>query len=87
MLEGEEALDALDGMDQRKKGTREKINAIRGGKTGDKKGRGSKMRKTAAPLGPVVEDLYAGQAEEQVDDDDEYLRSRRKRFRPARYTR
>ncbi|KAH7413057.1 hypothetical protein BKA64DRAFT_343964 [Cadophora sp. MPI-SDFR-AT-0126] len=91
VLEGEEALDALDGMDQRKKGTREKINAIRGGgKVGDKKGRGSgsKMRKTAAPMGPVVEEeIYAAQAEEDAEEYDDDLRPRRKRFRPARYTR
>lgn len=48
----------------------------------DKKGRGSKMRKTATPMGPVVEeDLYAAQAEEDAEEDDESVRLRRKRFR------
>ncbi|KAG4430406.1 hypothetical protein IFR05_014112 [Cadophora sp. M221] len=87
VLEGEEALDALDGMDQRKRGTREKINAIRGGtKPGDKKGGGSKMRKTTTPMGPLVDE----EQEEDAAEEDEQLSEwpgRRKINRSARYSR
>ncbi|KAL5327773.1 hypothetical protein ACEPPN_005478 [Leptodophora sp. 'Broadleaf-Isolate-01'] len=87
VLEGEEALDALDGMDQRKRGTREKINAIRGGtKPGDKKGQGSKMRKTAAPVGPIVDEEQEEDAAEEDEESGERPR-RRKINRPARYSR
>ncbi|KAH7327297.1 hypothetical protein BKA65DRAFT_65457 [Rhexocercosporidium sp. MPI-PUGE-AT-0058] len=87
VLEGEEALDALDGMDQRKRGTRDKINAIRGGaKSGDKKGPGSKMRKTAAPMGPLVDEEQ--EEEDDKGDDNTSERPRRRKInRPARYSR
>ncbi|CZS97712.1 uncharacterized protein RAG0_06659 [Rhynchosporium agropyri] len=85
VLEGEEALDALDGMDQRKKGSREKINAIRGGaKPGDKKS-GSKMRKTAAPMAEVVREVPEDEAD--AEDDSVDRPRRRKIMRPTRYTR
>ncbi|KAI9052056.1 hypothetical protein LZ554_004309 [Drepanopeziza brunnea f. sp. 'monogermtubi'] len=66
VLEGDEALDALDGMDQRKRGTREKMYAIRGGKADGKPGRGGKMRKSALSVRP---DLEAA-VDEPVEDDD-----------------
>jgi histone-lysine N-methyltransferase EZH2 len=94
VLVGEEALDALDGMDQRKRVTRGKMNEIRGGTGGAGKGKGGKMRKTAASTVPVVEvpvgeDLYGAQPDEPEDEDEDLMPRRRKRkiTRPARYTR
>ncbi|KAE9366847.1 hypothetical protein N431DRAFT_351183 [Stipitochalara longipes BDJ] len=98
VLVGQEALDALDGMDSRKRDTRGKMSAIRGGR-----GKGKvKMRKTAVVPDPVEamevdedpteEELYGAQAEEEVeesDEDEDVRESRRRRriTRPARYTR
>ncbi|KAL2060766.1 hypothetical protein VTL71DRAFT_9408 [Oculimacula yallundae] len=84
VLEGEDALDALDGMDQRKKGSREKIKAIReSAKSGGQKA-GSKMRKTAVLVRADVKE----ETEEDFDDEgdvDERPR-RRKIAKPIRYT-
>jgi len=94
VLVGQEALDALDGMDSRKRDTRGKMSAIRGGR-----GKGKvKMRKTAVVPEPVEEmevddeeeELYGGVEEEIEDseeDEDAGERRRRRRTRPARYTR
>ena len=97
VLVGQEALDALDGMDSRKRDTRGKMSAIRGGR-----GKGKvKMRKTAVVPDPPEEmdvddeepeeELY-GAVEEEIEesDEDEDVRERRRRrriTRPARYTR
>lgn len=95
VLVGEEALDALDGMDSRKRDTRGKMSAIRGGRG---KGKG-KMRKTAVVPDPVEEmvdedaeeeeELYGAQMEEEEgsEEDDGSSRRRRRINRPARYTR
>jgi hypothetical protein len=95
VLVGEEALDALDGMDSRKRVTRGKMSDIRGGRG---KGKG-KMRKTAVVPKPIEEDVdnteefYGAQMEEdegEDEDEDEDIRDgrrRRKITRPARYTR
>jgi histone-lysine N-methyltransferase EZH2 len=102
VLVGEEALDALDGMDSRKRDTRGKMSAIRGGRG---KGKG-KMRKTAVVPEPVEEmerdgdepepepepepdeEIY-GEEESDEDEDARDASSRRRRriTRPARYTR
>ncbi len=87
-----DALDALDGMDSRKKVTRGKINDIRGGRS---KGKG-KMRKTAVVPEPaadmdvdeaVEEELYGNEEEDEEDEDVRDGRRKRKINRPARYTR
>jgi histone-lysine N-methyltransferase EZH2 len=100
VLVGEEALDALDGMDSRKRDTRGKMSAIRGGRG---KGKG-KMRKTAVVPEPVEEmELDEDEAQAQADADQEIYgeeesdededardassRRRRRITRPARYTR
>ncbi|KAE8441878.1 hypothetical protein EG329_004234 [Mollisiaceae sp. DMI_Dod_QoI] len=79
VLIGEEALDALDGVDQRKKSARVKVAATRGRPRGSR-GRGSKMRKTAPAREPIVEepvvesqedDLYAVSQEAEGEDDNE----------------
>ena len=96
VLVGQEALDALDGMDSRKRDTRGKMSAIRGGR-----GKGKvKMRKTAVVPDPVeemevddveVEEEHYGGQEEEIEDSDEDQdvreKSRRRRTRPAKYTR
>ena len=94
VLVGQEALDALDGMDSRKRDTRGKMSAIRGGR-----GKGKvKMRKTAVVPEPVEEmdvdegeeELYGMEDEIEDSDEDEAVRERRRRrriTRPARYTR
>jgi SET domain len=90
-----EALDALDGMDSRKRDTRGKMSAIHGGRA---KGKG-KMRKTAVVPEPVEEmevdddeveeEIYGGEEESDEDEEvrDESSRRRRRITRPARYTR
>jgi hypothetical protein len=95
VLVGEEALDALDGMDSRKRVTRGKMNDIRGGRS---KGKG-KMRKTAVVPEPIAEidvdeamEEEINQMEEDEDEDEEEEdvrdgRRKRKITRPARYTR
>jgi hypothetical protein len=96
VLVGEEALDALDGMDSRKRDTRGKMSAIRGGR-GKAKG---KMRKTAVVPDPVEEMVEEGAEEEedaQIEEEEEEgseededagsSRRRRRINRPARYTR
>jgi hypothetical protein len=99
VLVGEEALDALDGMDSRKRDTRGKMSAIRGGRG---KGKG-KMRKTAVVPEPVEEmevdeveagaeaevdeEIYGEESDEDEDARDASSRRRRRITRPARYTR
>jgi hypothetical protein len=87
---GEEALEALDGLNPASRETRGKMTAIRGGHGG---GRNKKARKEA-PVNepePVIEE--AAQEDDvfaQDDEDEEDVRDgRRKRkiVRPARYSR
>lgn len=73
VLEGADALDALDGMDPRKRGTREKMDAIRGGKA-TKQVRGGRMRKSALHPRPAVEADVEEEEEEEsymAPEDDE----------------
>lgn len=86
VLVGAEALDALDGVDDRKESVL-KVAAARGRPRGSRNGKVNKMRKTAAPSArklaveeePVVEsvsqdqesDLYAASQEGEGEDDDE----------------
>ena len=102
VLVGEEALDALDGMDSRKRDTRGKMSAIRGGGgRGGGKAKG-KMRKSAQPAAaPEMamemdvdgdgdgngEEEGSGESEEDADGDMSDGRRRRRIKRPARYTR
>jgi len=91
VLVGQDALDALDGMDSRKRDTRGKMSAIRGGRAKSK----GKMRKTAVVPDPVEEMEVGDEVEEEVDgeeesDEDEDVNERRRQrkiTRPARYTR
>jgi SET domain-containing protein len=98
VLEGEEALDALDGMDNRK--MRGKMMAKRGGHSGS--GRPKKRLRKAAvasirdPLQAAVEavreeeDMYGTPQEEEDDEEDDETgdgRRHRKTRRPMRYTR
>lgn len=91
---GEEALEALDGLDSRNRVTRGKMTAIRGGHSGGKGGR--KARKTApirdvlaAAVEEVVEDGDSFALEDEEDDDEDGRDGRRKRkiTRPSRYCR
>ncbi|KAH6672436.1 hypothetical protein B0J14DRAFT_483403, partial [Halenospora varia] len=55
VVTGEEALDALDGMDRGKRMSRKTVTAIRGGH-GTGRGRGNKARKTAPPRRATTDD-------------------------------
>ncbi|KUJ18932.1 uncharacterized protein LY89DRAFT_667979 [Mollisia scopiformis] len=76
VIVGEEALDALDGVADRKKSARVKAKAARGRPRGSR-GRANKMRKMAAPARvevveepEVEEDLYAAEMEEDGDEEE-----------------
>lgn len=75
VLVGEEALDALDGVDQRQKSARKKVEqtrATRGRPRGSRGRGGSKMRKTAPARQPILEDfeepIVESLSQEQEDD-------------------
>lgn len=74
VLVGEEALDALDGVDDRKKSARVKVAAVRGRPRGSR-GRGNKMRKSAAISRKPVEEEPIVESVSQEQEDDLYTAS------------
>jgi len=87
---GEEALEALDGLNPANRVTRGRMTAIRGGHAG---GRGRRGRKSAplriVEVEPVVDDDEEFETPLEDDDDDDLVagRVKRKITRPLRYTR
>lgn len=94
VVEGDEALAALDGLNPANRDMRGKMTAIRGGRAGTK---GRKARKTAPLIQSIVgvqhavETSEAGEitTQDEEDEEDPIRDGRRKRkiTRPARYTR
>ncbi|KAF4626648.1 hypothetical protein G7Y89_g11511 [Cudoniella acicularis] len=69
---GQEALDALDGMNERKRMSRNKMTAIRGGHSGRGRGKKEKARKSAPPREPeqLEEEEVEGEVDEPAEDVD-----------------
>jgi hypothetical protein len=90
---GEEALEALDGLNPASRETRGKMTAIRGGHGGG--GGSGKARKTiplarqgvAAEEAPQQADEFAIPLDDEAEEDIRDGRKKRKIVRPARYTR